>query len=275
MAAVEDQLYVIAGENEAGVLNTGQRYDPRSRKWSEIAQKPTPATDIRVARLGERLYVPGGRRSADQKDISAALERYDPRADRWEKLADMPQPRSGYALAALEGRLYVFGGWDGSAFRDTVFAYDPQSDNWSELEAMPTARAFADASVVEGSIFVVGGENKAGPVASNEQYVPSQEDTQPWVNRAPMPRPRSRFSSAVALSNIYVFGGDNASDTLQYDARAERWQSFEAPAVIGSQPGVTLFDEVVVIVGGRDAAGAFSTKMYSYQALFRTLLPGS
>jgi N-acetylneuraminic acid mutarotase len=221
------------------------------------------------------LYVPGGRRSANPKDISATLERYDPRSDRWETVADMPEPRSGYALAALEGRLYVFGGWDGSAFRDDVFAYDPQSDSWSELESMPTARAFADASVVEGSIFVIGGENKAGPVASNEQYVPSQEDTQPWVNRAPLPKARSRFSTAVALSNIYVFGGDNASDLLQYDARTERWQSFETPAVIGNQPGVTLFDETIVIVGGKDTAGTYSTKMYSYQALFRTLLPGS
>ncbi len=275
MATVDEQLFVMAGENETGVLNTVQRYDPRSEEWVELAQKPTPVADVRTGKLGDKLYIPGGRRSADPKDISAAFERYDPRTDSWEKLADLPQPRSGYALAALEGKLYVFGGWDGTAYRDEVFAYDPGANSWSELEAMPTARAFADAAVIESSIFVVGGENKAGPVASNEQYLPSQEDTQPWVNGSPMPQPRSRFSTAVALSNIYVFGGDAAPDSLQYDARTERWQTFDAPAVIGSQPGVTLLDEMIMIVGGKSGPGMYSTQMYSYQALFRTMLPNS
>ncbi len=275
LAAVGEQLFVIAGENERGVLNTVERYEPRSGDWQERAQKPTPVTDVRAVTIGQKLYIPGGRRSADPKDIVAAFERYDPRTNRWEKLADLPQPRSGYGLAALEGKLYLFGGWDGTSYRDEVFAYDPSGNAWSELEAMPTARAFADAAVVEGSIFVLGGENKAGPVANNEQYLPAQEDTQPWVNRPPLPRPRSRFSTAVALGNIYVFGGDAAADALQYDARTERWQSFEAPAIIGSQPGATLFDETIMILGGKLGPGAFSTTMYSYQALFRTLLPGS
>ncbi len=275
LASVEEQLFVIAGENERGVLNTVARYDPRSGDWVELAQKPTPVADVRAATIGQKLYIPGGRRSADPKEIVAAFERYDPRADRWETLADLPQPRSGYALAALEGKLYLFGGWDGTSYRDEVFAYDPEGDTWSELEAMPTARAFADAAVVEGSIFVLGGENKAGPVANNEQYLPAQEDTQPWVNRPPLPRPRSRFSTAVALGNIYVFGGDAATDAFQYDARTERWQSFEAPAIIGSQPGVMLLDETIMVLGGKLGLEAFSTKMYSYQALFRTLLPAS
>lgn len=275
VAAIEDQLFVIAGENESGVLNTVARFDTSSQNWVALAHKPNAVTDVRAAKLGEKLYVPGGRRSADAKDISATVERYDPDTNQWEKLADLPQPRSGYALTALEGKLYLFGGWDGTAYRDEVFAYDPKSNTWTELESMPTARAFASAAVIEDSIVVVGGENKAGPVASSEQYTPSQEGTRPWVNRPPMPSPRSHISAAVALSNIYVFGGDNAADSLQYDARDEQWEAFKAPGVIGSRPGVVLLDDTIMIMGGQVGAGAYSTKFYTYQALFRTLLPGS
>lgn len=275
IASSGERLYVIGGENTTGVLDSIERYDASLRTWAELSKKPTAVADVRAVVLGGKLYVPGGRRSNDPKDITTAFERYDPSAEAWETLPDLPQPRSAYALAALEGKLYLFGGWDGSAYRGEVFEYDPERASWRERTPMPTARAFADAGVVEGSIYVLGGESQAGPLANNEVYTPAQEGGQPWARRAPLPQPRSRFGSAVALSIIHVLGGDpRGAEPLKYNARADNWQPFAGPSqAIGSQPGVVQQDVSIVVLGGKAGADSYSGEMQAYQALSTIWLP--
>lgn len=270
-----DRLYVIGGENKAGVLDTVERYDASAGVWTELSKKPIAVTDVRAVVLGGKLYVPGGRRSSDPADVTAVFERYDPSAEVWEKLRDLPHPRSGYALVALEGKIYLFGGWDGTRYRGEVFEYDPEGDTWRERSAMPTARMFADAGVVEGSIYVLGGENETGLLANNEVYTPAQEGAQPWVRRAPLPEARSRFGVAVALSTLHVLGGTPAeAPPVKYNARTDSWQTFGGPPqAIGSQPGVVQQDVSIVVLGGETTPDTYSEQMQAYQALSTIFLP--
>lgn len=275
IANVGDLIFIIGGENQTGILDSVERYDPRFETWTELSKKPTPVTDIRATVIGGKVYVPGGRLSSDSKTISRAFERYDPRTEVWETLPDLPQPRSAYALAAVEGKLYIFGGWDGISYRTEVFEYDPDQETWSERAPMPTARAFSDAGVVEDSIFVLGGENETGPLATNEVYRPAEEGRVPWTRRAPMPEARSRFGLAVALSTVHVIGGEPHDAAPQkYNVRTDSWQIFSTPPQsIGSQPGVTLLDVMIVSVGGKVNADSYSEAMQGYQALFLVTLP--
>jgi DNA-binding CsgD family transcriptional regulator len=277
IAGSGDRMYVIGGESTSGVLDTVERYDLNQGIWTELSKKPTPVADVRAVVLGGKLYVPGGRRSSDPKDITAVFERYDPAAESWQRLDDLPQPRSGYALAALEGKLYLFGGWDGTSYRREVFEYDPERDSWRERALMPTARAFADAGIVEGSVYVLGGENENGLVGNNEMYTPSQEGGQPWAQRAPLPQPRSRFGVAVALSTIHVLGGEPIDAApAKYNARSDSWQPFAAPPqVVGSRPGVVQQDVSIVVLGGKRGENTFSNGMQAYQALSTIFLPAS
>ncbi len=275
IANLGELIYIVGGENEAGVLDTVARFDSRSGTWAELSKKGTPATDIQAVVIGGRLYVPGGRRSANQADISDAFERYDPRTETWETLPNVPQPRSAYALATVEGNLYLIGGWDGTRFREEVFEYDPDTQKWTERSPMPTARGFASAAVVADSIYVLGGENESGPLAVNEVYTPSQEDAQPWSRRAPMPQRRSRFGAVAAASTIHVIGGEPGGLPLPaYAARTDSWQTItSSPEPVGSQPGVVLLDTTVLSLGGRTGPGEYATSMLGYQALFTSYLP--
>jgi N-acetylneuraminic acid mutarotase len=275
IANLGELIYIVGGENEAGVLDTVARFDSRSGTWAELSKKGTPATDIQAVVIGGRLYVPGGRRSANQADISDAFERYDPRTETWEALPNVPQPRSAYALATVEGNLYLIGGWDGTRFREEVFEYDPDTQKWTERSPMLTARGFASAAVVADSIYVLGGENESGPLAVNEVYTPSQEDAQPWSRRAPMPQPRSRFGVAAAASTIHVIGGEPGGLPLPaYAARTDSWQAItSSPEPVGSQPGVVLLDTTVLSLGGRTGPGEYATSMLGYQALYSSYLP--
>jgi DNA-binding CsgD family transcriptional regulator len=274
-AAVGNYIYLIGGENEQGVLDSVERYDHRSATWTSLSTKPTAVADVRAVVIGGLLYVPGGRLGTNDRQITDAFERYDPVSEEWESLPSLPAPRSAYALVAVEGKLYLFGGWDGTSYRDEVFAYDPDQDTWNTLPAMPTARGYMDAQVVGNMVYVIGGQNEQGVVANNEVFNPAQINGQPWSRRAPLPVARSRFSSAAAGSLIHVVGGE-ATDTqpLKYDIRTDSWNRFSfPPEAVGSQPGVVLLDELMLIFGGRDDQGAFSAATQAYQALFTVFAP--
>ncbi len=277
LAAVSDQLYVIGGENQQGILNSVERYDLRFETWAELSKKPTPVADVDGIALGGKLYVPGGRISNDSKAVTDAFERYDPRSETWEQLPKLPQPRSAYALAALEGKLYLFGGWDGTAYRHEVFEYDPGTKQWSERTPMSKARAYMEAVTVGDSIYVLGGENDSGRLSTNEVYSPAQEGDQPWARKTPMPQARSRFGAAATapIAIIYAIGGD-APDTepIQYNVRTDSWQVLASPQQpIGSQPGVIQQDVALISLGGKLADGTYSGNMQAYQALSTIFLP--
>ena len=275
IVTVNDVIYAIGGENEGGILASVARFDPQFATWTPLSSKPTPVADVHAVVLGGRIYVPGGRLSADPPNISRVFERYDPRTETWETLPPLPQPRSAYALAALEGKLYIFGGWDGTAYRAEVFEYDPDANRWRERTAMPTARAFAGAAVVENSVYVLGGENESGTLNNNEAYSPAQEGAQPWTRHAPMPAAQSHFGAAAALTIIHTIGGATGdTQPLKYNVRTDNWQSFTAPPVpIGRQPGVVLLETSIVSLGGMASANTYANQMQSYQALFTTVLP--
>lgn len=278
-AVVGDEMFVIGGENENGVLGTVERYDVRFQTWAQLSNKPTPVTDVRAAVLGGKIYVPGGRRSADPKDVVAAFEAYDPRTETWEQLPDLPAPRSAYGLATLEGKLFLFGGWDGAGYRDDVWEYDPERGKWRERSNMPTARAYAGAVALNDTIWVLGGENDSGQLDVNEAYNPVRDRAgeQPWSNKARLPRPRSRFGAAAMqpISKIYALGGDSGDEAAdEYDARSDSWQQIEAPGQsIGSRPGVVQQDLLLIALGGERPDGTYATNMQAYQALSTVFVP--
>ena len=277
IANVDGLVYVIGGEGEQGILDGVERFDARSETWTSLSRKPTPVTDIHAVVIGGKIYVPGGRRSADPKDITAVLERYDPRNETWEQLPPLPEPRSAYALASVEGKLYLFGGWDGATFRADVFEYDPAREAWAEGTPMPTARGYMDAAVVEGSVYVPGGENADGQLSINEVYIPAREGSQPWQRKAPMPEPHSRFNAVAALSLIYVLGGTAPSaGPPRYNTRTDSWQRFAAPPqAMGSQSGAVLLDELIVSLGGRLDGKSYMANMQAYQAVYTLFVPGT
>lgn len=274
-ATIGNYIYLIGGENEQGVLDTVERYDHRSMTWTALSTKPTAVSNVRAAVLSGNIYVPGGSLTIGSRQITDAFERYNPVSEEWESLPALPAPRSAYALAAVEGKLYLFGGWDGTSYRDEVFAYDPDREVWSTLPPMPTARGYMDAQVVDSVVYVIGGENERGKLANNEAFNPAQANGQPWSRRAPMPAARSHFSSAAAGSLVHIVGGE-ATNTqpLKYNTRTDSWQRFSfPPEAVGSQPGVVLLDELMLIFGGKADQDGFSATTQGYQALFTVFAP--
>jgi DNA-binding CsgD family transcriptional regulator/N-acetylneuraminic acid mutarotase len=282
MAAVsyENALYLVGGETPGGVSGSLLRLRMGQTAWESLPAKPTPAGEISAVRLGDRLYVPGGRGAAGQP--LAVMEAFNLRLNRWEQAPALPAPRSGYALAAVEGRMYLFGGWDGARYTATVFSFDPASGAWQERSPLPGRRGLAAAATAqEGRIFIIGGTDGTVPLRSVLAYSPQRDQPgeNPWEERTPLPEGRSGASAAVLTELIYVLGGEGTTQPeggpppLQYQPLSDRWNIFEnAPVAVGAQAGLAALDTRLYVLGGQ-TPGGMSALHLSYQAIYTVILP--
>ena len=272
LAAANEQLYVIGGTIGGKVSASVLGYDTLAPGWRTLRDKPTAVADIQAARVGDKIFVPGGRRADGQ--ISDRLEVYDPATDTWEARASLPAARSGYALLAVEGKLYLFGGTDSSAPQDQVWRYDPDGDVWNVLSPMPAARAFAGAAVEDEQIYLFGGVDTDGPLTSVLRYNAAAEGQPggPWSALAALPAPGIYLAGAAANGLVFAIGGGGTV----YNITIDQWQPLRTPldASLTDARVITLNGREVYIIGGRNTGGEVRDT-YEYQAIFSVFLPAS
>lgn len=270
------RIYVIGGDDGAGVTNRVDRYDPGGDTWARLRNKPTPVVDVQAVAIGGKIYVPGGARA--DRTVSDVFEMYDPQNEQWLELAKLPAPRSGYTLAAIEGELFLFGGWDGTKAHATVWSYDIERNAWNTQHSqMPTPRAFASSATTDELVYVLGGEVDGQPSTANERYNAYDDASgrSAWTTLAPLPTAQSHGSAVAVLSTIHVFGGKGQLSWQSYQTLADTWIPHQASLpdkltdVRSSFLGTRLY-----VLGGRAGTQVRNT-VYEYQALFQTLVPNA
>jgi DNA-binding CsgD family transcriptional regulator/N-acetylneuraminic acid mutarotase len=239
-AAYDGEIYAIAGEGPEGISGSVFRYTPETDHWTQLSEKPLPVADVHGVLIGEKIYVPGGRRSdGAPTDI---LEIYDPRRDTWSTGARLPQPVSAYALADFEGQMYLFGGWDGEETLKDVFVYDPGADEWRVATPMALSRRDHGAVAMMDKIVVLGGRNAEGVLADAVSYYPSRDvgAENPWEDFEDLPEPRYGFGVEGVSDSIYVMGGETVENSacmlsgLVFNGKA--WDTFASEIEEHCQP---------------------------------------
>ena len=276
-AAYDGDIYAIAGEGPAGVSGAVFRYLPEEDVWDALSDKPTPVTDVHAARIGEKLYVPGGR-LADGTS-TAILEIYDPRTDTWAAGAPLPQPVSAYALADFEGQLYLFGGWDGQAALAAVYIYDPAADAWQEGTPMAVPRTQAGAVALADKIVVLGGTNAAGALRDVVGYFPARDANgeTPWEAFAPLPAPRFGFGAASVSETIYVIGGvvegnETGEMGVGWLLSQNNWVGLPTNQdYTNRQTQLVSFGQLLVVFD--PLSPLEETRLWSYQAFYTIFIP--
>lgn len=281
LAALENRIYAIGGEDAQGVSGVVERYLPEQDAWERLSDKPTPVTDVSAAVIGGKIYLPGGRLASGA--LSDALEIYDPTQDRWENGAPLPRPVSAYALAGFEGRLYLFGGWDGARAVDTAWRYDPNLNAWEELQPLRQGRAYAVTAIALGRIFVLGGFDGERALDSVEIYQPAKESSQePWSEGLPLPNARYAMGATSAVDIIYIIGGlsdagvENVSTplpSLEYIPSGSIYQEFDAPvSEVWSNLGMVISGTQIYVVGGKLNQQPTGQNLV-YQAIYTVAIP--
>lgn len=135
-----------------------------SNMWEQKSSMPTPRSEMAVACLGGKIYVPGGLGGMVQ------FEAYDIVKDTWESLAPLPEGRHHLMAAVHNGRIYVFGGDDDKGHMSaSAWVYEPATNQWMAIAPMPEPR-YAGAAVALGAYMYAAGGN--GPSANLLRYDP-------------------------------------------------------------------------------------------------------
>ena len=281
VASLGGLIYVIGGDTAKGVVGSVEIYDPGDDVWRVGVAKPTAASNVAAAQLGDEIYVPGGYDDAEKRVLSV-VEVYKPATDSWRTADALPAPRCAYAIASTGGRIYLFGGWDGSRYVGDVLIYDPQGGRWSYGTPMAQGRGFAAAVAVEGRIYLLGGYDGVNELTDCEVYDPSLEGSgrSPWKALSPMSQARGGLGAAAVGNRLYAIGGGwNGGLTCSesYDIARDQWQRFATPilgqwralgvAAAQSPLGTTLF-----AMGGW--TGDWSAVNQAYRASLNLYLPG-
>jgi hypothetical protein len=106
-------FYAIGGRDFYGSANykTTERFNPRTGRWSTLADTTTGHGGFGAAGIGDRVVALGGEAPGTSPNGTIdTAEVYAPRRDRWRPLPDMITPRHGLAVAAMRGRVYAIEG---------------------------------------------------------------------------------------------------------------------------------------------------------------------
>jgi len=183
------RIVLVGGISGTGVtLSDLQRYDPASDAWTALtATLATNRAGHGLARIGNRMYVFGGRNSSAVK--LASLEIYNLQTGLWEPgpHASMNQARSNFGHASFEGQLLAFGGeGPGGAVLNAVEKYDPASNVWTVLGNLPEGLAGALCLLESGRLRLFGGEEAGSAMSDRIRTYEHQEDS--WrIEKARLP----------------------------------------------------------------------------------------
>jgi non-specific serine/threonine protein kinase len=158
-AVVGDRIVVMGGQAGDRLLDTTEVFD--GRRWTTVANIPTPREHLAAASDGRHVYAVGGRDLSPAKN-SSAFERYDPATDRWQRLPGMPTARGGLGAAIVGGRVFAVGGETPTDVIGKVESYDLASREWTAAPSMRTPRHGIAVAAIGRSLYALGGATRPG-----------------------------------------------------------------------------------------------------------------
>ena len=286
--AVDGTIYAISGANDLTV-DTVEVYDVATDQWAAGPPIPTRRGWLGADRIGEKIYVAGGKTYRPPEERPAygndyhftsrdCLEVLDLASQTWSVRTPMPGgPRAGLGVAACRGKLWAVGG-NTMLFEDQrivarVEVYDPESDAWEPGPALPRATQGPTVASHAGLIYLTGGISDADPQqpCRHETYV-LDPDVGRWEPLAPVPTARESSGVTVHGGLIYTFAGKDwqgikSTANEVYDVAADRW-SVETPIPVGRcwLDACTVGDRLFAMGGAHHIKGGYKwlDDLYEY-----------
>jgi len=158
----------LGGQDEEGVLNMNEAYDPIADSWTSKTPMPTARHHAASSTVDNKIYVSGGRIAGSSPLVNVNVnEMYDPEIEKWITIEAMPSKRSGIAAASVNNSIFVLGGEDLTKTYDNNEKFDTQGGKWISQESMPTSRHGLAAVSINNKIFAIGGGPEPGLSVSN------------------------------------------------------------------------------------------------------------
>ncbi|MBS1716809.1 MAG: hypothetical protein JSS72_03655 [Armatimonadetes bacterium] len=204
-ALLDNAVYVAGGFTWGGdAQTTVDRFDLKTRAWSEVAPLNIPRSRLGLTALDGKLYaisgmnsVPNGRKSLN----TPTIEEYDPARNRWQVVGSLNHARHGFESIVWHGRIYMFGGNDDET-RKSAEVWDPKTGKSSDLPNLPCERGFAGIVQVGEKFVLFGGRTDGGTLSL---FDPA---TSRWLACTTPDIQRTRFAATMIGSRLWLIGGE-------------------------------------------------------------------
>jgi Kelch motif len=192
-------VYAVKGEVK-GVLDSVERYNPRTDAWTDVARLPVPIEDATAVTLAGGEVVVLGHNDAEWQ---AAL--YDGKS--WRAIEAVDGHAFPQLVALTDGGVFELD--NGGAHR-----LNRQTLSWTTIASQrPTAGAKAVA-LADGRVFVAGGsgEGDSSAVRAHTRADIWDPASGTWTPTADMPSPRAHGDMALLADGSVLYAGGASAD---------------------------------------------------------------
>ncbi len=260
----EGAVYILGGKtNNNTLLNTVDRYDPRTGQWEAAALPnfPKPRYNAAAVVFQNQIYLIGGVGMGGQ--VLRSVEVYDPAQNKWFSVHRMHYGRQGHVAVVLNGKICVLGGSEnlGYEYADDIEWYDSAANDWEESDSeLPEGRAAPFIGVVNNGIYLFGGYY-IQPTSEALVGRPDSSGDFSWFSLPPLSSPRAYGGSVTLGETIYLIGGvgSNGRATARVESfRVPENAYAQEPSLQIPRSGMAtvLLDSIIYVMGGYDQNNA-------------------
>jgi hypothetical protein len=257
--ADNDNIYVIGGSNELGLLSTIEVINPETKETTVLRNKVIPRRYLTAVWDGkESIYIFGGM-SFQGNGLwhEKTVEIFNTRTRDVTTTTAMPTPRRIVSGVLLDEKIIVTGGSvyspseeeEGYSLRPTplVTALDLNTQRWSRLADLPIARD-TRTFTYDNKVCALGGWDYKVQWSAFECYDPT---TNAWQAMPDAPKPVSAHSVAVHDDKVYVFGDYEELDRVMvYDFSSGTWSEPDLSYLPSRHNAAVVFGDEVFVIGG-------------------------
>jgi hypothetical protein len=257
------RMIVWGGQDPAGLLNDGGKYDPVGNAWTPTttANAPSGRRYHTAVWTGSRMIVWGG------DNFGAYLNdggQYDPVENAWTATTTTGAPsiREFHTAVWTGSTMIVWGGYNGAYLNDGG-QYDPVGSAWTATTttAAPSGRRYHTAVWTGSRMIVWGGDTLGAFLNDGSQYDPVGNAWTPTATTG-APTVRTNHTAVWTGSRMIVWGGNHGfgipfNDGGQYDPVGDAW----TPTTTTGAPSARYYHMAVwtgsrlIVWGGQGNSG--------------------
>ena len=169
----KDKFYMVTGILDGhwtGNVTWFDEYDPKTGKWTKLADSPIARDHVRAGLVGDKLYLIAGVQSntMEKKGLAgvvASVDVFDFKTKQWSTApAKLPTLRAGNTIVTIKDDVFVIAGESArqKMAHNEVEVYNVKTGTFRTLPPIVEGRHAAGAVFYKGKIYTVAGVGNSG-----------------------------------------------------------------------------------------------------------------
>lgn len=170
-----EEFYFIGGivdGHRGNYVNWVDKYNPKSGKWTRLADAPRPRDHFQAVVHEGKIYAVGGRTTSQKtgetfKLTVSEVDIYDIKTNTWTTLhasSNLPKPRAGTSTVISQDKLFLIGGESGQTWvaHADVHVLDLKTNQWKAYPVLKQGRHGTQPILYDGKIYIASGSGLRG-----------------------------------------------------------------------------------------------------------------